>query len=81
MVRGFTEVQVETSTVFPSSTKQVIKEILLVKQGLPFINPHWLGLVPKAKIFCKVQDCIEISILDKMSSSWLNLVCKDSRNN
>jgi len=37
------------STAFPSSTRSVTlsqKEMKLVKQDLPFMNPCWLGLIP-----------------------------------
>lgn len=54
MVRGFTEVHLDTSMLFLSPTKQVTERVRLVKQGLPFINPHWLGLICEAKIFCKL---------------------------
>jgi len=57
-VKGLTKVQVDNTHSLPSSTRQVTwsyKQIRLVKQDLPFMNPCWLGLIPWLSYPCPVS--------------------------
>jgi len=57
-VKGLTKVQVDNIHSLSPSTRLVTwsqKEIRLVKQDLPFMNPCWLGLIPWLCFTCLVS--------------------------
>ena len=62
-----------TSTAFSSSTRWVtwsVKEIRLVRQDLPWMNPCWLALIPWLSFTCLV------SALRMNRSTILHILCK-----
>lgn len=49
-LKGYAKSRETPSTAFPSALRRVTrfsKDVRLLRQDLPFLNPRWLGLIPR----------------------------------